>query len=132
MNAVIAEYFSQIETHFITSPIVASYVIARKNISFSDGKFRARLTFINQDFLELFEYVTEKNGTIQRGKYSFHWQKKDGMLVKRWDNAPHFPDLPNAPHHIHLEDKMVQPNNAPPSALTVLNEIEQELLYHGR
>ena len=130
MNTVIAEYFSQIEAHFITSPIVKSYVIVRKNISFSDGKFRARLTFTNQDFLELFEYVTEKSGSIQWGKYSFHWQKRDGMLVKRWDNAPHFPDLPNAPHHIHLGDKTVLPNNLPPSALTILNEIEQELLHN--
>ncbi len=127
MNTIIVEYFSQIEAQFITSPVIASYTIVRKDISFSDGKFRARLTFINQDFLELFEYVTEKNGAIHLEKYSFHWQKKDGILVKRWDNAPHFPGLPNAPHHIHLENHTVQPNAEPPSALTILDKIEQEL-----
>lgn len=132
MNTVIAEYFSQIEAHFITSPIVASYTIVRKNISFSDGKLRARLTLTNRDFVELFEYVTEARDEIQLQKYSFHWQKSDGILIKRWDNAPHFPNLPNAPHHIHLKDQIVQPNDVQPSVLSILNEIKQELLHDDR
>ena len=24
-------------------------------------------------------------------------------LRKRWDNVPHFPNLPSFPHHIHVE-----------------------------
>ncbi len=129
MNSVIAEHFTRIETYFVTSPIIASYTITRQNISFSDGKLRARLTLINQDFLEVFEYVTETGGEIRLRKYSFHWQKQDGTLIKRWDNAPHYPALPNAPHHIHLENQVVQSGDAPSSVLTILNEIEQELLH---
>ncbi|MEA1899197.1 MAG: DUF6516 family protein, partial [Thermodesulfobacteriota bacterium] len=41
-------------------------------------------------------------------KYSFHWQNAQGRLRQRWDNAPHYPDLPNAPHHVHGENDSVQ------------------------
>ena len=26
-------------------------------------------------------------------------------LRKRWDNASHYPGLPNFPHHVHTEDE---------------------------
>ncbi len=78
----------------------------------------------------MFEYVTEVRGEIQLKKYSFHWQKKDGTLAKRWDNAPHYPALPNAPHHIHLGNQAVQANDTLPSILSILDEIEQELSRH--
>ncbi len=34
--------------------------------------------------------------------YSFHLQNAAGRCIVRWDNAPHYPDLPTFPHHIHL------------------------------
>jgi hypothetical protein len=29
--------------------------------------------------------------------------EQQGVLKKRWDNVEHFPDLPNFPHHIHID-----------------------------
>ncbi|SDE08432.1 hypothetical protein SAMN04487996_103300 [Dyadobacter soli] len=43
-----------------------------------------------------------------RRKYSFHWQSRSGELILRWDNAPHFQNLPNFPHHKHLPDQSVE------------------------
>lgn len=37
------------------------------------------------------------------GKYSHHWQKKDGKLITRWDNATH-QNVNNFPQHKHLSD----------------------------
>ncbi|WP_139786880.1 toxin-antitoxin system TumE family protein [Desulfamplus magnetovallimortis] len=34
-------------------------------------------------------------------KYSYHWQHRDGTLIARWDNAPHWPDISTFPHHVH-------------------------------
>jgi Family of unknown function (DUF6516) len=41
-------------------------------------------------------------------KYAYHWQDKDGQLRSRWDNAPHWPDIPTHPHHKHVmsDDKV--------------------------
>jgi hypothetical protein len=36
--------------------------------------------------------------------YSYHAQKNEKM-VRRWDNAPHWPDMKTFPHHIHLNNE---------------------------
>jgi hypothetical protein len=48
-------------------------------------------------------HVTEAFGKGFRS-YSYHFQK-NGMLVRRWDNAPHWPQLKTFPHHVHLKDE---------------------------
>ncbi len=35
-------------------------------------------------------------------KYAYHWQDKEGWLRCRWDNAPHWPNMPTHPHHKHI------------------------------
>lgn len=30
-------------------------------------------------------------------KYAYHWMEDDGTLRRRWDNAPHWPDVPTTP-----------------------------------
>ena len=35
-------------------------------------------------------------------KYAYHWQNREGQLRCRWDNAPHWPDVPTHPHHKHI------------------------------
>jgi hypothetical protein len=45
--------------------------------------------------------------TATDNRYSYHWQKKDGKIILRWDNKPHFPDLPTFPHHKHIGSKKV-------------------------
>ena len=44
-------------------------------------------------------------------RYSFQLYSDRPLL--RWDNAPHYPDLPNSPHHFHDQN-----GNVSPSALT--------------
>ena len=46
-------------------------------------------------------------------------------LKYRWDNTPHFSDLPDAPHHIHVGDD-VKPYQAM-NFETVLERIEELL-----
>jgi hypothetical protein len=36
--------------------------------------------------------------------YSYHILKGDKM-VRRWDNAPHWPEIKTFPHHLHLADE---------------------------
>lgn len=36
-------------------------------------------------------------------KYSYHWEDDRGQLRCRWDNAPHWPDIPTHPHHKHIK-----------------------------
>jgi len=45
-------------------------------------------------------YVTEAFGKGFRC-YSYHLQNNK-KLVRRWDNAPHWPEMKTFPHHVHL------------------------------
>jgi len=47
---------------------------------------------------------------------------------KRWDNAKHFPDLPNFPHHIHIgSETQVVPGRIL-SIIELIDLLEKKLL----
>ncbi|WP_369750793.1 DUF6516 family protein [Methanocaldococcus sp. FS406-22] len=33
-----------------------------------------------------------------------HWQDKNGDLIIRWDNAPHYKNIKTFPHHKHTKN----------------------------
>jgi hypothetical protein len=125
MNALIAQYFDEIETRLIASPVIVSYRVLRREIVLSDGKLRVKATLNNGGTAELFEYVAETGGQITTSKYSFHWQDADGNLVTRWDNAPHHKELLNAPFHLHEAGGAVQATPGAMSIVMVIEEIEK-------
>lgn len=66
---------------------------------------------------------------IVRGEYVFHYQQADGILIFRYDNSPHFPDLPTFPAHEHTPDGVVA--SPAPDLADVLREIDG-FLYPDR
>jgi hypothetical protein len=56
-------------------------------------------------------------------KYSYHWQRSHGQLVKRWDNAPHHPEIETHPHHLHDQDE----ENVLPQQQPTLSELFAQL-----
>ncbi len=60
-----------------------------------------------KDNSELF--IREYSDEYERN-YSYHWQKKDGSLLIRWDNAPHYKDITTFPHHKHIGNKVLPSN----------------------
>jgi aromatic ring-opening dioxygenase catalytic subunit (LigB family) len=62
-------------------------------------------------------------GEIAVITYSYHWANADNQLIKRWDNAPHFPDLPGFPDHIHDGATGEVTSGQPMSISAVLDEI---------
>lgn len=48
-------------------------------------------------------YILHINEALGRDyrSYSYHLQNM-GRMVRRWDNAPHWPDMKTFPHHLHL------------------------------
>lgn len=39
-------------------------------------------------------------------KYAYQWMEANGALRRRWDNAPHWPGISTAPHHVHIPAKV--------------------------
>ncbi len=127
MNTAIRQYFEAIEAYLIQCPVVAAYQIIRQEVGPTDGKIRIKINLLDDSLVECFEYVCEADSGTQGLKYSFHWQDADGNLIKRWDNAPHFPNLPNSPHHIHHSDGSVSQADNIPAMLTSLETIEKKV-----
>ena len=54
-------------------------------------------------------------------KYSYHWQTPEGKLLSRWDNAPHWNDVPTSPHHKHLAGRVL------PSHRVAIEDVLEEI-----
>lgn len=128
MNQTIEQYFNQVESLLIESHAIQSFYVLRREESFSDGKLRIKTVLVDGSLLEMFEYVAEQNSKVIVQKYSFHWQASDGTLISRWDNAPHYMDLSNAPHHQHQANGTVSAMEDLPDFLFVLKMIEDKIL----
>lgn len=107
-------YVNEIKARLATSAIVATVDIVAERTTEDRGYVRARLKLTNGDFLEVSEYFAIQAGQSSTLEYRYQWM--DGTqqkLNKRWDNAEHYPDLPNFPHHIHVgNQKQVVPGQS--------------------
>lgn len=61
--------------------------------------------------LEIRDYLF----TDGRRSYAYQWMETNNSLRRRWDNAPHWPDVTTNPHHMHT------PEQETPEASTVTN-----------
>jgi len=128
VNENIRQYFDVVEVRLIESQVVASYQVISRDISVGEGKIRIKSILSNGDTFEFFVYMTESNRQVVLEKYSFHWQDKNGGLLIRMDNAPHYPKLTNAPHHIHKGKEVVEALVETPELLAFIDQIEKTLL----
>jgi len=112
---MVEEYLHQIEVLLSTSPAVRDVEIVRRFVRDTDLEkvlnYRYRIMLADGGFIEITERVLEVHGTLEMTKYRHHWQDGNGVLIKRWDNAPHHPTIDTFPHHLHdgAEDCVVQP-----------------------
>ncbi len=85
--------------------LIKTYTIHDLRESFEKRYIKIEVHFKDSSTLFIKEFTD-----IDHKKYSYHWQNDCGELIARWDNAPHFPKLPNFPHHKHLADFSVEPS----------------------
>ena len=121
-------YLADIKERFVSDPIVVQFHVIRERSTLVDGHIRARLELSDSSQLEFSEYMQRSSvGEIAVITYSYHWANADNELIKRWDNAPHFPDLLGFPDHIHDGATGEVTRGQPMSIFTVLDEIAGSL-----
>lgn len=124
----IKDYINIIKEKLSTSLIIDSFKIIDERILFKRGYFRARLTLINQDFLEIAESFTVIDNRLITLSYRYQWMNENKQkLRKRWDNVEHFPDLPNFPHHVHIENESIVKSSESRNILQIIALIEEEI-----
>ena len=95
-------YLQAIKERFVTDPIITRFSVIRERATLVNGYLRARLALADGSQLEFSEYMQRSSaGEIVVITYSYHWANATNQLIVRWDNTPHFPELPGFPDHIH-------------------------------
>lgn len=123
------QYLTDIKSRLIASYAIATFTIIEE-LDLSDrGYFRARVTLSNGDFLEIVEYFIIINNVATTPRYRYQWMDSDRQsLRKRWDNVPHFPNLPNFPHHIHIKSEENVISGHALSLQKLIDILEQEVI----
>jgi hypothetical protein len=123
-----AEYLDSIKECLLTDAIVAGFDIRRERHTVTAGHLRVRLSLVDGSRLEFSEYVERTlEERMQVAVYSYHWESANGELICRWDNAPHFPDLPGFPHHVHDGQSGATLPGQPVDIFIVLDLIQQRI-----
>lgn len=128
---MIEAYLHTIDELLSTSSVVSDVEVMRRSMRDTDLEkvlnYRYRVTLANGGLIEMTERVLEIPGTLEVTKYRHHWQDGQGLFIKRWDNAPHYPGIDTFPHHLHdgAEDRVVR--HAAVTGLEVLQRIFAEI-----
>lgn len=123
------QYLTDIKSRLIASPIVQTFSIVEERDLDDRGYFRTRVTLINTDFLEIAEYFVIVDDQPRPERYRYQWMDStQKTLRKRWDNVPHFPDLPNFPHHVHTNAEDNVQTAIPRGITEFLPFLEAEIL----
>ena len=112
MHPKIKVLFGELKTLAIAHTTIRSVQIRGEEITANRGYLSMRLVLRSHDIVEVFVYLINEDEALRLVDYSLHWQGRDGALIKRWDSAPHHPEIDAFPHHIHKADGNVESGNA--------------------
>jgi hypothetical protein len=121
---LIENYFHGVDSLLADSVIVREYTVHFDKRSLTKGYLRGDVIFHDESLLHFREFVNLGVG-VDRMVYCYHYQLADNSLVFRYDNTPHYPDLPNRPHHRHDDaEHVIGISEELPNLEMILQEIE--------
>jgi len=103
-------------------------IIDRSDQMGQSSEFYARLRFYDGSLLEFVEKLVVERYTLVKSRYAYHYQQADGVLIFRYDNVPHHPEVETHPHHKHAGEDVLAAR--PLDLSEVLHEIDV-ILYHS-
>ncbi len=105
MNDVLEQWLSNIEARLLSWQHSRQVVVLYAETSDGVAQYRMRVILLDGSLLQCVERVLQLSDGLFTEKYSFHWQRPDGSLICRWDNAPHHLEIASFPHHLHESDE---------------------------
>lgn len=127
MSDAVGERLDSLRARLILSPAVASFHYQHEETVGDIGYFRVRCVLTDGSELQLVERFRCRANAVVVEKYSFHWQRSEGVPICRWDNAPHHREVVTFPHHRHEGGSEAVRAQVPVDVFEVLDEIELRL-----
>ena len=119
MNPI--DYIESVKERLSTDSIVVSFEIIREFSNLNEGFIRVRINLPNGDILD-FSELTKQANDLELVSYRYQWLDRNKKHICRWDNALHYPQFENFPHHIHIGENEVAPGK-PINIFIILDEI---------
>ncbi|MGR3178978.1 MAG: toxin-antitoxin system TumE family protein [Candidatus Anammoxibacter sp.] len=103
---MIEKYFIEIDKTISYFKDIRSYSLNKKIYNDRQGFVSGTIIFDDDSQLDFTEVKNvELEGKI---KYRYHYMDKDNELIFRYDNANHYKDIKNCPHHKHLKETIIE------------------------
>ena len=99
----VQEYFDTLQRDLADRTVILKQALRWRDSGTGTGFIEGHLDLAQRHQLHVAEYVLV-DPVFSRRKYRFHLQNSSLELVRRWDNAPHHPNLQTFPHHSHMPD----------------------------
>jgi hypothetical protein len=122
MPGSIEDYFRDLLEQVAASAIVRASDLNFDKRSSMVGFVRGEIFFVNDSILHIRELVDLRKTPV-RVMYVYHYQSESGGLVFRYDNTPHYLDLPSSPPHKHTVDGAQTIFGEPPDIEAIFAEI---------
>lgn len=120
----IFDYFESLRRSLTQNPDISFIEDPVELQAFNEhyGLFRARVYFWDQSHLTIDEVIDTSAGFPQIISYAYTYIRKDEHVF-RYDNAPHYPELPTFPHHKHIGSDEKPAASEQPTLNQVYSEI---------
>lgn len=123
----VRQYIEESILFLTISPVVQRFKVIKRRETETDGYLRVRAVLIDETLLEISMYCQPTEGAVRLIGYRFHWQDKEAKLLKRWDNAKHYPELKTFPYHMHVGEDGNVKESASMNLWEVLRILESEV-----
>ncbi len=100
----IHDYLEECILLLTVSSVVERFQVVKRREVETDGYLRVRAMLLDESLLEVSIYCQHVENVVHLAGYRFHWQDKEGILIIRWDNAKHHPEVGTFPNHVHFGD----------------------------
>lgn len=107
LHKVLAEYLDRVERAILQCHNAYVERYAEEILTSERAGLRIRIRFEQGHLLEINEAVVIVDDKLVPLDYRYHCQNEQNQLIFRYDSTPHFPDLPNFPHHKHLPNDVI-------------------------
>lgn len=121
MSSPFANYLASVDQSLRDSPFVNDFQTQHEDRG-EVWFLRVSVYFIDNSLLHFRELFVGQEKPFKK-TFTYHYQRADGTIVFRYDNAPHFPNLLTAPNHKHIGETEVIAADAP-DLQSVMKEIE--------
>ena len=103
--------------------LIKSWSVSEFDQDGPNTRFKGTIIFFDESVLHIKQIII---GELTF-KYAYHWQDREGNLICRWDNSPHWPNIVTYPHHKHIiiKSKVVIKESHGGDPDKVLEEVSQ-------